>query len=215
MKEFKQTITAYEGYYKARKQIDRNYLAASEEAKQYNVQTASEMEAKAVTNKNVSAAALRHEYNDKLAAILAVVKSFVGSKFSLSLTPEDEATLTNLEKIKLSDSEMKLQLEKFKNNPLALRRLAAIYDGNDSEMLQIFSQAKGYDYFVGLYKDFMGLAVAGMNALDGTDPRYVDNQFESIDADLALAALEKNLPELEKQFAPLEGKEAETVETKD
>ncbi|HHY21414.1 MAG TPA: hypothetical protein GX525_05915 [Bacilli bacterium] len=114
MKEFNQTIEIYEAYYQALKNSDQAYGAAAEEIKQYNANLAEEKGKDLLREHRGSVAALRHIYNEKLNAVLEAVKAIVGGAFTQSLSAEDEATLSNLEKLTLSDSERELYLEKYK-----------------------------------------------------------------------------------------------------
>ena len=209
MNEFKTLITTYKGYYTTRKQADLTFKTEMDKTKDYNPTVAAEKQAELKGKYNTDKVAARHHFNDSLATINKSVCDFVGSKFSMSLTPEDEATLSNLEKIELTEDEVLLQYEKFKKNPLALRRLNKIMD--DMELpesvdftINTNNAKNSYDYYISQYNDFEGLAIQGAKDLDGSDPMQVEDEYHALTANIILDALQKELPEIEKVFEPLE-----------
>ncbi|HHY21415.1 MAG TPA: hypothetical protein GX525_05920 [Bacilli bacterium] len=86
---------------------------------------------------------------------------------------------------------------------MVIRRLEGIFY-SDNEGTRQGASARGYDYYMSLYKDFMNLAVMGMDELDATAPGRMDDEFETMTARLVPDALRRQLPELEKEFAIFE-----------
>lgn len=198
MKELKQTIDLYKAYCEARKNIAREHNVAIKETEQYNPTVAHERKTDLESQQGGVAGSLRRQYNEKLNQLLESVKGIVGDAFSKSLTPDEEATLSNLEKINLSESERELYLEKFKHNPMALRRLEGMFGSGEGYKMSVAT--RGYDYYIALYQDFMNMAIGGMDDLDGTDPTQVDEEFGTLTADLVVEAMKKQLPQLEEEF---------------
>ncbi|MDH6363265.1 hypothetical protein M2139_000315 [Enterococcus sp. PF1-24] len=206
MKEFKQVITTYGNYYQKRKDIDREFKTGMEAAEEYNAKIKSDRQTELITNQRTNSVRLRQQYNELFANIKESVKVFVAGKFTMTLSAEDEATLNNLEKIDLSDAEIELQIDKYKDNPLVLRRLYGLYGGgNDTiKKMLLLSSEKDYSYYMKVYDDFANLAISGMDSLDAADPMQVDHEYSTITADLVIKALENELTTIEQEFVQLE-----------
>lgn len=200
LKYLKSMAVSTQSYKKRRLEADKKLRQAIEATKDYNDKIKEENTQKALENHREELARNKALHSDSMVAFETVVKDYLASKFTMDLTETDLATLDNLSKIKLSPTEIKLQFEKYKNNPLLLRRLEEICSGKDwftaehGELVKEFSSNLfGFDYYVERLDEFVRTCENTIREYDSIDSLKEFSELEEITFSIHEKVLENDL----------------------
>lgn len=200
LKYLKSMAVSTQSYKKRRLEADKKLRQAIEATKDYNDKIKEENTQKALENHKEELARNKALHSDSMVAFETVVKDYLTSKFTMDLTETDLATLDNLSKIKLSPTEIKLQFEKYKNNPLLLRRLEEICSGKDwftaehGKLVKEFSSNLfGFDYYVERLDEFVRTCENTIREYDSIDPSKEFSELEEITFSIHEKVLENDL----------------------
>lgn len=187
LKYLKSMVVATQSYKGRKLEADRKLRQALEASKDYNVTIKEANTQKALEIHRKDLERNKELFKDSMMSFEIVIREYIGSKFTMDLTETDLATLDNLSKIKLSPSEIKLQFEKYKNNPLLLRRLEEIcnekdwFAGEHGKLVKEFSSNLfGFDYYVERLEEFVRTCENTVREYDSIDPYIELNEFQKI-----------------------------------
>lgn len=200
LKYLKSMAVSTQSYKKRRLEADKKLRQAIEATKDYNDKIKEENTQKALENHREELARNKALHSDSMVAFETVVKDYLASKFTMDLTEIDLATLDNLSKIKLSPTEIKLQFEKYKHNPLLLRRLEEIcnekdwFAGEHGKLVKEFSSNLfGFDYYVERLDEFVRTCENTIREYDSIDPLKEFSELEEITFSIHENVLENDL----------------------
>ena len=206
--KFIDTLTnSTKNYVQNRLKANASYAHKMEKAKDYNTKMKLEQEIKAGDELQAEVAQCKSLYEDTKLASRIKKDEFLASKFTMALTQEDVATLDNLEKIKVSDNEMRLFFEKYKYNPLALRRLESIaneHNHTDVVMEQVSMSFRKYDEYNAKYKDFEHFCDTKLVEVDNFEPLDPIDKFKQIILEVIYNGLDQQEEALNSIFSALE-----------
>ena len=199
-------IEIYESYSEKRIALDRLFFDKLEKTKDFTDEKAYEISTKILEEFRSLKNDMRSDTEAAFLTLEKEVESYLFSKFTMTLSAEDAANLDNLAKCELTNAEWDLQFEKYKKNPLALRRLKNLLKDNSFVKVNK-TTVNDYDFYSAAYQDIWNLAKLGINALDGDIPRNVDSDKEisNITIELYINALKARVSEVINQFNALEG----------
>ena len=186
------------------------YRTECEKAEAYNAVTKNDKLDQAEQNRLTQLYHLKDVFLDAKKASRSLTEEYLSGKFTMALSPEDEATLSNLSKITLSESEMRLQYEKYRNHPLALRRLQTIAKENDvaihnSALAEVISgNLQDYDYYQSVFSDFENSCEQALTEVENLNPSRF-GEFDQIIVDVQLATVDNATESAVKEFSKLEG----------
>lgn len=186
------------------------YRSECEKAEAYNAVTKNDKLDQAEQNRVTQLYHLKEVFLDSKKAARNLTEEYLSGKFTMTLSPEDEATLNNLSKIKLSESEMRLHYEKYRNHPLALRRLQTIAKENDvaihnSALAEVISgNLQDYDYYESIYSDYVRTCDLALTEIENLNPSRF-SEFDQIAVDIQMATVDNAAESTEKEFSKLEG----------
>lgn len=186
------------------------YRSECEKAEAYNAVTKNDKLDQAEQNRVTQLYHLKEVFLDSKKAARNLTEEYLSGKFTMTLSPEDEATLNNLSKIKLSESEMRLHYEKYRNHPLALRRLQTIAKENDvaihnSALAEVISgNLQDYDYYESIYSDYVRTCDLALTEIENLNPSRF-SEFDQIAVDIQMATIDNAAESTEKEFSKLEG----------
>lgn len=187
LKYLKSMVVATQSYKGRKLEADRKLRQALEASKDYNVTIKEANTQKALEIHRKDLERNKELFKDSMMSFEIVIREYIGSKFTMDLTETDLATLDNLSKIKLSPSEIKLQFEKYKHNPLLLRRLEEIcnekdwFAGEHGKLVKEFSSNLfGFDYYVERLEEFVRTCENTVREYDSIDPYIELNEFQKI-----------------------------------
>lgn len=187
-----------------KKQADETYLRLLEEAEHYNSQL-----------KYEKAQKIQMDYDEKIKELFNSFQTVVddGGKvpemslelhYTKNLSELDTSTLNNLALIPLSESELSLHFKKYKDNPLALRRLEIITKEKGFELprfaKEFFENMKDYDYYKSLLDDFMRQALKNMQEVLGLSP-LLKNIGADIHEEILINVVKNDAEKMNTEFA--------------
>lgn len=187
LKYLKSMVVATQNYKGRKLEADRKLRQALEASKDYNVTIKEANTQKALEIHRKELERNKELFKDSMMSFEIVIREYIGSKFTMDLTETDLATLDNLSKIKLSPSEIKLQFEKYKHNPLLLRRLEEIcnekdwFTGEHGKLVKEFSlNFLDFDYYINKLEEFVRTCENTVREYDSIDPYIELNEFQKI-----------------------------------
>lgn len=186
------------------------YRTECEKAEAYNAVTKNDKLDQAEQNRLTQLYHLKDVFLDAKKASRSLTEEYLSGKFTMALSPEDEATLSNLSKITLSESEMRLHYEKYRNHPLALRRLQTIAKENDvaihsSALAEVISgNLQDYDYYESIYSDYVRTCEIAITEIENMNPTRF-SEFDQIAVDVQTATVDNAAESTETEFSKLEG----------
>lgn len=186
------------------------YRTECEKAEAYNAVTKNDKLDQAEQDRLTQLYHLKDVFLDAKKASRSLTEEYLSGKFTMALSPEDEATLSNLSKITLSESEMRLHYEKYRNHPLALRRLQTIAKENDvaihnSALAEVISgNLQDYDYYQSVFSDFENSCEQALTEVENLNPSRF-GEFDQIIVDVQLATVDNATESAVKEFSKLEG----------
>ncbi|MCC9273612.1 MAG: hypothetical protein K8V42_04910 [Enterococcus aquimarinus] len=187
LKYLKSMVVATQNYKGRKLEADRKLRQALEASKDYNVTIKEANTQKALEIHRKDLERNKELFKDSMMSFEIVIREYIGSKFTMDLTETDLATLDNLSKIKLSPSEIKLQFEKYKHNPLLLRRLEEIcnekdwFTGEHGKLVKEFSlNFLDFDYYINKLEEFVRTCENTVREYDSIDPYIELNEFQKI-----------------------------------
>lgn len=187
LKYLKSMVVATQSYKGRKLEADRKLRQALEASKDYNVTIKEANTQKALEIHRKDLERNKELFKDSMMSFEIVIREYIGSKFTMDLTETDLATLDNLSKIKLSPSEIKLQFEKYKHNPLLLRRLEEIcnekdwFTGEHGKLVKEFSlNFLDFDYYINKLEEFVRTCENTVREYDSIDPYIELNEFQKI-----------------------------------
>lgn len=143
-------------------------------------------------------------FEDSMTAAQTIINTFLASKFTMNLNEVDLATLDNLSKIEISPNEMKLQFIKYKDNPLALRRLEQISKNktwgeeiHNTLVAEYATNVLGFDYYTEEFDQFIQTCNNTIREYDTLDPEIEMDEFIEIALNIQEKALENELVRIE------------------
>ena len=187
LKYLKSMVVATQSYKGRKLEADKKLRQALEASKDYNVTIKEANTQKALEIHRKDLERNKELFKDSMMSFEIVIREYIGSKFTMDLTETDLATLDNLSKIKLSPSEIKLQFEKYKHNPLLLRRLEEIcnekdwFTGEHGKLVKEFSlNFLDFDYYINKLEEFVRTCENTVREYDSIDPYIELNEFQKI-----------------------------------
>lgn len=186
------------------------YRTECEKAEAYNAVTKNDKLDQAEQDRLTKLYHLKDVFLDAKKASRSLTEEYLSGKFTMALSPEDEATLSNLSKITLSESEMRLHYEKYRNHPLALRRLQTIAKENDvaihnSALAEVISgNLQDYDYYKSIYSDYVRTCEIAITEIENMNPTRF-SEFDQIAVDVQIATVDNAAESTETEFSKLEG----------
>lgn len=186
------------------------YRTECEKAEAYNAVTKNDKLDQAEQDRLTQLYHLKDVFLDAKKVSRSLTEEYLSGKFTMALSPEDEATLSNLSKITLSESEMRLHYEKYRNHPLALRRLQTIAKENDvaihnSALAEVISgNLQDYDYYQSVFSDFENSCEQALTEVENLNPSRF-GEFDQIIVDVQLATVDNATESAVKEFSKLEG----------
>lgn len=210
MKSIKMLADSSKRFIKELLAANEVYRKECEEAQAYNAVTKNDKLDQAEQNRVTQLYQLKEVFLDSKKAARNLTEEYLSGKFTMTLSPEDEATLNNLSKIKLSESEMRLHYEKYRNHPLALRRLQTIAKENDvaihnSALAEAISgNLQDYDYYQSIYSDFESSCDQSLAEIEHINPLRF-GRYDQIIVDVCINTVDNSAESAEKEFSKLEG----------
>lgn len=205
MKTIDMVADASKNYIHRKLAYEVDYRKKIEETKPYNDVIKSKMMQEIEDNYITEKARLRELYEDAKKASASLMEGFLSKKYTLPLSPEDTATFNNLERINFSENELRVYLEKYKSNPMAIRRLKYITEKKGMALKkEIIDTAWDYDFYLNEYNDYITFCDNTIAEIDMLDPTRQIEGTDSILVEICLAGLDQQKEKINKIFAKIE-----------
>lgn len=210
LKNLKSMVVSTYAYKERRLAADAELRKQIANAQTYNVTIRLEKESEAKEKHQKSLDNNKNIFEDSMTAAQIIINTFLASKFTMDLNEVDLATLDNLSKIEISPNEMKLQFIKYKDNPLALRRLEQISKNktwgeeiHNTLVAGYATNVLGFDYYAEVFDEFIRTCNNTIREYDTLDPEIEMDEFIEIALNIQEKVLENELVRIDEILSSL------------
>ena len=144
-------IQSAKNYRDRKLQADYNFRKAVEKLKDYNGTVRAEKTIILKRKWQDEVSHLKALYADTEQATNLIATKKIKNKFTGVLTVDDLATLDNMDKIELTQSEVEILVEKYQESPLALKRIKRRAKELSLDNMYFFN----YDYYIEQLQEFI------------------------------------------------------------